>query len=100
MPGDLGGFDFITGEIIELCLCFDSSGDYVDFLFLFVTGCDFVSIVIVDYCLFVQMEQSLSSLAFKGSIGEAILESKNQRKLFVVFISGKFCFSYLSQRFC
>ncbi|XP_022150426.1 plant UBX domain-containing protein 11 isoform X2 [Momordica charantia] len=35
------------------------------------------------------MEQSLSSLAFKGSIGEAILESKNQRKLFVVFISGE-----------
>ncbi|XP_023004994.1 plant UBX domain-containing protein 11 isoform X1 [Cucurbita maxima] len=34
------------------------------------------------------MEQSISSLAFKGSVAEAIVESKNQRKLFVVYISG------------
>ncbi|XP_004140870.1 plant UBX domain-containing protein 11 isoform X2 [Cucumis sativus] len=34
------------------------------------------------------MEQSISSLAFKGSIAEAIVESKNQRKLFLVYISG------------
>nr|GMD70277.1 plant UBX domain-containing protein 11 [Ipomoea batatas] len=34
------------------------------------------------------MEQSLSSLAFKGSIGEAITEAKQQKKLFVVYISG------------
>ncbi|CAK9313706.1 unnamed protein product [Citrullus colocynthis] len=34
------------------------------------------------------MEQSISSLAFKGSISEAIVESKNQRKLFLVYISG------------
>ncbi|XP_038884781.1 plant UBX domain-containing protein 11 [Benincasa hispida] len=34
------------------------------------------------------MEQSISSLAFKGSIAEAIAESKNQRKLFLVYISG------------
>ncbi|XP_059653929.1 plant UBX domain-containing protein 11 isoform X2 [Cornus florida] len=34
------------------------------------------------------MEQSISSLAFKGSIIEAITEAKGQRKLFVVYISG------------
>ncbi|KAK9932484.1 hypothetical protein M0R45_019721 [Rubus argutus] len=34
------------------------------------------------------MEQSLSSLAYKGSIPEAITEAKIQRKLFVVYISG------------
>lgn len=34
------------------------------------------------------MEQSLCSLAYKGSIPEAITEAKNQRKLFVVYISG------------
>ncbi|XP_061991401.1 plant UBX domain-containing protein 11 isoform X1 [Rosa rugosa] len=35
------------------------------------------------------MEQSLSSLAYKGSIPEAISEAKKQRKLFVVYISGQ-----------
>ncbi|XP_065867616.1 plant UBX domain-containing protein 11 isoform X2 [Euphorbia lathyris] len=35
------------------------------------------------------METSLSALAYKGSIPEAILESKKQKKLFVVYISGK-----------
>ncbi|XP_050373611.1 plant UBX domain-containing protein 11 [Argentina anserina] len=35
------------------------------------------------------MEQSLSSLAYKGSIPEAITEAKKQRKLFVVYISGQ-----------
>ncbi|XP_021291247.1 plant UBX domain-containing protein 11 isoform X2 [Herrania umbratica] len=37
-----------------------------------------------------QMESSecLSSLTYKGSIPEAILEAKNQKKLFVVYISG------------
>uniref|UniRef100_A0A5B7BW25 UBX domain-containing protein n=1 Tax=Davidia involucrata TaxID=16924 RepID=A0A5B7BW25_DAVIN len=34
------------------------------------------------------MERSISSLAFKGSISEAIVEAKRQRKLFVVYISG------------
>ncbi|KAK6255338.1 hypothetical protein SCA6_016643 [Theobroma cacao] len=36
------------------------------------------------------MERSecLSSLTYKGSIPEAILEAKNQKKLFVVYISG------------
>lgn len=48
--------------------------------------------MIAVYCLFVQMEQSISSLAFKGSISEAIVESKNQRKLFLVYISGIFLF--------
>ncbi|KAL8227302.1 hypothetical protein R6Q57_017134 [Mikania cordata] len=35
------------------------------------------------------MEQSISSLAFKGSIIEAITEAKRQKKLFVVYISGE-----------
>ncbi|KAG2726104.1 hypothetical protein I3760_01G097000 [Carya illinoinensis] len=35
------------------------------------------------------MEQSLSSLTFKGSITEAIIEAKRQKKLFVVYISGE-----------
>ncbi|KAF3455590.1 hypothetical protein FNV43_RR00224 [Rhamnella rubrinervis] len=35
------------------------------------------------------MEQSLSSLSYKGSIPAAINEAKNQRKLFVVYISGQ-----------
>ncbi|GKD55821.1 hypothetical protein Tco_1289208 [Tanacetum coccineum] len=35
-----------------------------------------------------QMEQSISSLAFKGSIIEAITEVRMQKKLFVVYISG------------
>lgn len=35
------------------------------------------------------MERSLPSLTFKGSISEAIVEAKRQRKLFVVYISGK-----------
>ncbi|CAN6580411.1 unnamed protein product [Malus baccata var. baccata] len=35
------------------------------------------------------MEQSLTSLTYKGSIPEAITEAKKQRKLFVVYISGK-----------
>ncbi|CDP16563.1 unnamed protein product [Coffea canephora] len=34
------------------------------------------------------MEQSLSSLTFRGSIMEAIAEAKQQKKLFVVYISG------------
>lgn len=34
------------------------------------------------------MEQSISSLAFKGSIIEAITEAKRQKKLFLVYISG------------
>ncbi|KDP42865.1 hypothetical protein JCGZ_23807 [Jatropha curcas] len=34
------------------------------------------------------MENSLSELTYKGSIPEAILESKKQKKLFVVYISG------------
>uniref|UniRef100_A0A7N0TLP9 UBX domain-containing protein n=1 Tax=Kalanchoe fedtschenkoi TaxID=63787 RepID=A0A7N0TLP9_KALFE len=34
------------------------------------------------------MEQSINSLTFKGSIPEAIMESKRQKKLFVVYISG------------
>ncbi|KAM0024941.1 putative Ubiquitin-like domain, UBX domain, Ubiquitin-like domain superfamily [Helianthus debilis subsp. tardiflorus] len=36
-----------------------------------------------------KMEQSISSLAFKGSINEAIIEAKRQKKLFVVYISGE-----------
>ncbi|KAM6546102.1 hypothetical protein CsatB_026838 [Cannabis sativa] len=35
------------------------------------------------------MEQSLSSITYKGSIVAAIAEAKKQRKLFVVFISGE-----------
>eukprot|EP00262_Sarcandra_glabra_P007167 TRINITY_DN19792_c0_g1_i1.p1 TRINITY_DN19792_c0_g1~~TRINITY_DN19792_c0_g1_i1.p1 ORF type:complete len:554 (-),score=94.29 TRINITY_DN19792_c0_g1_i1:278-1939(-) len=35
------------------------------------------------------MESSSSSLTFKGSISEAIIESQRQRKLFVVYISGE-----------
>ncbi|KAJ0778584.1 putative Thioredoxin-like superfamily [Helianthus annuus] len=35
------------------------------------------------------MEQAISSLAFKGSINEAIIEAKRQKKLFVVYISGE-----------
>ncbi|XP_073044721.1 plant UBX domain-containing protein 11 isoform X2 [Primulina eburnea] len=35
-----------------------------------------------------QMEQFLSSLAFKGTIAEAITEAKLQKKLFVVYIAG------------
>jgi len=35
------------------------------------------------------MEQSLPSLTFKGSITEAIVEAKRQKKLFVVYISGE-----------
>lgn len=35
------------------------------------------------------MERSLPSLTFKGSISEAIVEAKRQRKLFVVYISGE-----------
>ncbi|KAK3204541.1 hypothetical protein Dsin_018587 [Dipteronia sinensis] len=35
------------------------------------------------------MEQSLSSLTYKGSISEAILEATNQKKLLVVYISGE-----------
>ncbi|KAE8691994.1 Ubiquitin-like superfamily protein, putative isoform 3 [Hibiscus syriacus] len=34
-----------------------------------------------------EMSESLSSITFKGSIPEAILEAKNQKKLFVVYIS-------------
>ncbi|KAJ7979067.1 plant UBX domain-containing protein 11 [Quillaja saponaria] len=35
------------------------------------------------------MEHSLPSLTFKGSIPEAIIEAKKQKKLFVVYISGE-----------
>uniref|UniRef100_A0A6N2ME85 Uncharacterized protein n=1 Tax=Salix viminalis TaxID=40686 RepID=A0A6N2ME85_SALVM len=35
------------------------------------------------------MESSISAVTFKGSIPEAILESKKQRKLFAVYISGE-----------
>ncbi|KAL5539526.1 hypothetical protein UlMin_045181 [Ulmus minor] len=35
------------------------------------------------------MEQSLSSITYKGSIAAAIAEAKNQKKLFVVYISGE-----------
>lgn len=35
------------------------------------------------------MESSLDSLAYKGSIPEAIEEAKKQKKLFVVYISGQ-----------
>ncbi|KAJ6683482.1 hypothetical protein OIU85_007195 [Salix viminalis] len=35
------------------------------------------------------MESSVSAVTFKGSIPEAILESKKQKKLFVVYISGE-----------
>ncbi|KAL3506660.1 hypothetical protein ACH5RR_032042 [Cinchona calisaya] len=42
--------------------------------------------VMTVYC---KMEQSLSSLTFKGSIVEAISEAKQQKKLFVVYISGE-----------
>lgn len=35
------------------------------------------------------MVQLLSSLVFNGSIVEAITEAKQQKKLFVVFVSGK-----------
>ncbi|KAK9289004.1 hypothetical protein L1049_017475 [Liquidambar formosana] len=35
------------------------------------------------------MERSISSITFKGSISEAILEAKRQRKLFVVYTSGE-----------
>ncbi|XP_048234071.1 plant UBX domain-containing protein 11 isoform X2 [Ricinus communis] len=34
------------------------------------------------------MEHSLSAFTYKGSIPQAIIESKNQKKLFVVYISG------------
>ncbi|XWS09290.1 hypothetical protein CRYUN_Cryun40dG0073100 [Craigia yunnanensis] len=36
-----------------------------------------------------EKSESLSSLTYKGSIPEAILEAKNQKKLFVVYISGE-----------
>ncbi|KAJ6419143.1 hypothetical protein OIU84_029285 [Salix udensis] len=35
------------------------------------------------------MESSISSLTYKGSIAGAIVESKKQKKLFVVYISGE-----------
>ncbi|KAG6767559.1 hypothetical protein POTOM_028769 [Populus tomentosa] len=35
------------------------------------------------------MKSSISSFTYKGSIAEAILESKKQKKLFVVYISGE-----------
>jgi hypothetical protein len=43
-----------------------------------------------------QMEHSLSLLTFKGSITEAIIEAKRQKKLFVVYISGKRLFQIIS----
>jgi hypothetical protein len=43
-----------------------------------------------------QMEPSLSMLSFKGSIIEAIIEAKRQKKLFVVYISGKHFFHMIS----
>lgn len=42
-----------------------------------------------------QME-ALSSLTFKGSVPEAIFEAKGQKKLFVVYISGKLMGFYFS----
>ncbi|KAJ6866196.1 hypothetical protein NC652_037678 [Populus alba x Populus x berolinensis] len=36
-----------------------------------------------------KMESSISAVTYKGSIPEAILESKKQKKLFVVYISGE-----------
>ncbi|GAB2217913.1 hypothetical protein Droror1_Dr00001127 [Drosera rotundifolia] len=36
-----------------------------------------------------KMERNLSSLTFSGSIPEAITEARRQKKLFVVYISGK-----------
>ncbi|GAV69657.1 UBX domain-containing protein, partial [Cephalotus follicularis] len=36
-----------------------------------------------------EMEQSLSSLTYKGSINEAIIEAKRGKKLLVVYISGE-----------
>lgn len=33
----------------------------------------------------------MEALTFKGSVMEAILEAKTQKKLFVVYISGKVC---------
>ncbi|XP_022761735.1 plant UBX domain-containing protein 11 isoform X2 [Durio zibethinus] len=36
-----------------------------------------------------ERSESLSSLTYKGSIPEAILEAKTQKKLFVVYISGE-----------
>ncbi|XVF37826.1 hypothetical protein REPUB_Repub20aG0044400 [Reevesia pubescens] len=36
-----------------------------------------------------ERSESLSSLTYNGSIPEAILEAKNQKKLFVVYISGE-----------
>ncbi|GMI90088.1 hypothetical protein like AT2G43210 [Hibiscus trionum] len=36
-----------------------------------------------------ERSETLSSLTFKGSIPEAIIEAKNQKKLFVVYISGE-----------
>ncbi|KAK9082743.1 hypothetical protein Scep_029214 [Stephania cephalantha] len=38
---------------------------------------------------FTKMNSSIASLTFKGSITEAISEAKKQKKLFVVYISGK-----------
>lgn len=54
-----------------------------------------------------QMESSTASLTFKGSIPEAIVEAKNKRKLFLVYISGKLdsynpllivCFGFLGKQ--
>ena len=42
------------------------------------------------------MEYSLASFTFKGSISQAIAEAKTQRKLFVVYISGKLIFDLVS----
>lgn len=42
------------------------------------------------------MENSLSSLSFRGSITEAIVEAKQQKKLFVVYTAGKLLYNPLS----
>lgn len=45
------------------------------------------------------MESSTASLTFKGSIPEAIVEAKNKRKLFLVYVSGKLDSASITQFF-
>lgn len=37
-----------------------------------------------------KMESSISSLTYNGSISEAITEARQQKKLFLVYISGTY----------
>lgn len=46
------------------------------------------------------MVQTLSSFTFKGSITEAIIEAKQQKKLFVVYVSGTFGIVFLFHGNC